>query len=109
MRLIDADELKKQIVGMTIVNNYPTNKANALCDLIDAQPTAYDADKVVEKLEEEREISYADFDRYVKDYGLWLDAEYDDFFHKGLERAARIVKRGGADESERVFETGGVS
>ena len=98
MRLIDADELKKQIVGMTIVNNYPTNKANALCDLIDAQPTAYDADKVVEKLEEEREISYADFDRYVKDYGLWLDAEYDDFFHKGLERAARIVKRGGADE-----------
>lgn len=30
-------------------------------------------------------------------YGLWLDAEYDDFFHKGLERAARIVKRGGVD------------
>lgn len=55
-------------------------------------------DKVVEKLEEEREMSYADFDRYVKNYGLWLDAEYDDFFHKGLERAARIVKRGGADE-----------
>ena len=47
MRLIDADEFKKQIVGMTIVNNYPTNKANALCDLIDAQPTAYDIDKVI--------------------------------------------------------------
>jgi hypothetical protein len=42
-------------------------------------------------------MSYADFDRYVKNYGLWLDAEYDDFFHKGLERAARIVKRGGVD------------
>lgn len=66
--------------------------------LIKEQPTAYDVDKVVEKLEEEREMSYADFDRYVKNYGLWLDAEYDDFFHKGLERAARIVKRGGADE-----------
>ena len=46
---------------------------------------------------QEREMSYADFDRYVKNYGLWLDAEYDDFFHKGLERAARIVKRGGVD------------
>lgn len=55
-------------------------------------------DKVVEKLEEEREMSYADFDRYVKNYGLWLDEEYDDFFHKGLERAARIVKRGGVDD-----------
>lgn len=52
MRLIDADEFKKQIVGMTIVNNYPINKANALCDLIDAQPTAYDIDKVIKQLEE---------------------------------------------------------
>lgn len=52
MRLIDADELKKQIVGMTIINNYSSNKTNALCDLIDAQPTAYDVDKIVERLEE---------------------------------------------------------
>lgn len=52
MRLIDADEFKKQIVGMTIINNYSSNKTNALCDLIDAQPTTYDVDKVVEQLEE---------------------------------------------------------
>ena len=44
MRLIDADTFKKQIAGMTIANNYPVNKASALCDLIDAQPTAYDLD-----------------------------------------------------------------
>ena len=103
MRLIDADLLLSQIG-----NRYdekkdivPDNLAEGFVQmekLIKEQPTAYDVDKVVEKLEEEREISYADFDRYVKDYGLWLDAEYDDFFHKGLERAARIVKRGGADE-----------
>lgn len=100
MRLIDADLLLSQIG-----NRYdekkdivPDNLAEGFVQmekLIKEQPTAYDVDKVVEKLEEEREISYADFDRYVKDYGLWLDAEYDDFFHKGLERAARIVKRGG--------------
>lgn len=51
MRLIDADELKKQIAGMAIINNYPQDKANALCELIDLHPTEYDIDKVVEKLE----------------------------------------------------------
>lgn len=52
MRLIDADEFKKQIAGTTIVNNYPPDKANKLCELIDAQPTAYDVDKVVEQIKE---------------------------------------------------------
>lgn len=51
MRLIDADQFKKQIAGMAIINNYPVDKANKICELIDAQPTAYDVDKVVEKLE----------------------------------------------------------
>lgn len=40
MRLIDADEFQKQIAGMAIPNNYPPNKANALCELVDNQPTA---------------------------------------------------------------------
>lgn len=52
MRLIDADVFKSQIAGMAISNNYPANKANALCELIDAQPTAYDVDAVVKQLEE---------------------------------------------------------
>ena len=51
MRLIDADASKKQIAGTAIANNYPANKASALCDLMDAQPTAYDVDKVVEQLD----------------------------------------------------------
>ena len=51
MRLIDADEFKKQIVGMAIINNYKPDKANTLCELIDAQPTAYDIDKVVKEIE----------------------------------------------------------
>ena len=49
MRLIDADAFKRQVAGMAISNNYPANKANALCELIDAQPTAYDPDKVMEQ------------------------------------------------------------
>lgn len=52
MRLIDADAFKKQIAGMTISNNYPVKKASALCDLIDAQPTAYDTDNVLEQMED---------------------------------------------------------
>ena len=52
MRLIDADEFKRQIAGMAIVNGYSPQKANALCELIDNQPTAYDLDDVVKQLED---------------------------------------------------------
>ncbi len=56
-----------------------------------------DADKLIarfKQLEEERELSYADFNRYVDEVSPCLDAEYDDFFHRGLERAIKIVKGG---------------
>ena len=49
-------------------------------------------DKILERLQEERELSYADFSRYVEEVSPCLDAEYDDFFHRGLERASRLVK-----------------
>lgn len=62
MRLIDVDAFKRQIAGMTIANSYSVNKANALCELIDAQPIAFDLDKVVEQLKDEQELSYADFE-----------------------------------------------
>ena len=81
MRLIDADAFKSQIAGMVISNNYPANKANAWCELIDAQATAYDPDKVVDQLEKE-------FKRY---YGEnWNKAPY-------LVKAIEIVKGGGVD------------
>lgn len=50
MRLIDADEFKKQIAGMAIANNYPADKANKICELIDSQTTAFNLDKAVEWL-----------------------------------------------------------
>lgn len=49
-------------------------------------------EKILDRLEEERELSYADFSRYVDEVSPCLDAEYDDFFHRGLERASRLVK-----------------
>lgn len=52
MRLINADEFKKQIAGMAIICNYPVDKANKMCELIDSQKTAHDVDKVVESIEE---------------------------------------------------------
>ena len=49
-------------------------------------------EKILESLEEEMELSYADFSRYVEEVSPCLDAEYDDFFHRGLERASRLVE-----------------
>ena len=49
-------------------------------------------EKILDRMQEERELSYADFSRYVDEVSPCLDAEYDDFFHRGLERASRLVK-----------------
>lgn len=60
-------------------------------------------ENILDRLDEEREISYADFDLYVNEYSPCLDSEYDDLFHRGLERAVRIIKdeitnQGGVDD-----------
>ena len=54
-------------------------------------------EKILERLEKERELSYADFTRYVDEVSPCLDAEYDDFFHRGLERASRLIKEVAAE------------
>lgn len=48
--------------------------------------------KIIKRLEEEREYSYADFEKYVQECSPCLDAEYDDYFHRGLERAIKIIQ-----------------
>lgn len=55
MRLIDADAFKKQVVAMTIKENYSVGKANAMMKLIDMQPTAFDKEKVIEQIKNERD------------------------------------------------------
>ena len=86
MRLIDADAFERQIAGMTIAKSYSVNKANALCELIDAQPTAYDVDAVVKQLEavdNQIEIQY--------------ENNYEKGLSDGIEKAVEIVKGGGVD------------
>lgn len=45
MRLIDADEFKVQIAGMTVLGDYPPSMVNAVHELIDRQPTVRDTEK----------------------------------------------------------------
>ena len=51
MRLIDADDFNKQVAAMTIKENYPVEKANAMMNLIDMQPTALDVADILAQLE----------------------------------------------------------
>lgn len=96
MRLIDADELVKSLKGCTMSNGTLIN-TNTMLSVIDKMPTAYDVEKIVAELEEEKEISCADFTKYVNEYNPCLDDEYDDFFHKGLERTIEVIRKGGAE------------
>lgn len=91
MRLIDADTFKKQIAGMTIANNYPVNKASALCDLIDAQPTAYNLDNVIAQLKEQADKAN---DKILEASCLQL---YYDGYEDAMRTAVEIVKGGGVD------------
>lgn len=93
MRLIDADVFKSQIAGMAISNNYPANKANAWCELIDAQPTAYDPDKVVEQLEKLK--SLVPVNRVLDDIVNHKRKELGMLI--AYEKAIEIVKAGEAD------------
>ena len=99
-RLIDAEEFKnhiKEVIKKQNGKNIDLVPVGELLVFIDREPTAYDLDKVVKRLKEEKEFSYADFDEYVNEVCPCLDAEYDDLFHRGLERAIDIVKAGGVD------------
>lgn len=96
MRLIDADAFESQIAGMAISNNYPANKANALCELIDAQPTAYDPDKVVEQLEKKIQ-THKRVIEYEKKNGTITEEFQQRKAVEVLEGAIEIVKAGGVD------------
>ena len=84
MRLIDADELKKELYQQWFMDILLRQRNSedifyALAQKIDEQPTAYDVDKVVKQMEE-------------------LEGRYNsvDFGIKGIIcKAIEIVKSGG--------------
>lgn len=78
MRLIDADNL--QFNG----RNYNKSQMNAILDFVDAQPTAYGPDKVVEQLEDRSTLSRPV--GWTKSYEIIT-----------LKDAVEIVKGGGVD------------
>ena len=111
MRLIDADVLIKRfdeiaegkierIVGVNcesltdkmsqIVRIARENgEKQTFKNFIDEQPVAYDIDKVMEQLEEERITA-------VDAANIFCKPEYDAFVY-GMEKAIEIVKSGGAE------------
>ena len=55
-------------------------------------------DTIADHLEEDRELAYADFDRYVEEVDPCFDSECDDFFYTGLGRAIKVLKEGGKND-----------
>lgn len=92
--MMNSYKAELQARGLAIMEDHNVKYVNALCELIDAQPIAFDLDKVVEQLKDEQELSYADFEIYAEEHGL---SEDDDWHYRGLGRAVEIVKRGGVD------------
>ena len=97
MRLIDADELKKELYQQWFMDILLRQRNSedifyALAQKIDEQPTAYNVDKVVEKLEElnKYNLNLADMMLDIQSNGL-------DRHFICLEDAIEIVKAGGTD------------
>lgn len=105
MRLIDADEVILHLNDFMLqqspidVQDIESIKVSAVIQdcikAIENQQTAYDVDKVVEELENEREYAHADFEQYAELHGI--DTE-DDWFYAGMRRAIEIVKAGGTND-----------
>ena len=90
MRLIDADELTEHIKILGIIsedkNVFTDDIRNAILRRIDAMPTAYDPERVVEQLKNEQKFWEHAYDR---DIGKEKVRSY--------AHAIEIVKGGGVD------------
>ena len=86
MRLIDADALLKHFETIQEQENAIGLDFVAITDEIKEQPTAYDPDKVVEQLENERKF-------WENAYNRNLGKEKA----RSYEHAIEIVKGGGVD------------
>ena len=84
MRLIDADNL--------VFNGrqYNSSQMKAILDFVDAQPTAYDPDKVVEQLEDRKSLMLETF--------KISESEIDRGRIYGMDKAIEIVKAGETNE-----------
>lgn len=58
MRLIDTDKLKKDILLQNILGEPIQKIIDRYIHIVDEQPTAFDLDKVMEQLEEEKKRAF---------------------------------------------------
>ena len=96
MGLIDADALKEYCMNASKSDDdFRRVSLATLASVIDAQPTAYDVDKVVEQLEElnKYNLNLADCMLDIQSHGL-------NRHFICLEDAIEIVKGGGVNEME---------
>lgn len=101
MRLIDADELKKELYQQWFMDILLTQRNSedmfyALAQKIDAQPTAYDPDKVVEQLEKKIQ-THARCIEYENKNGTITEEFQQRKAVEVLKEEIEIVKGGGAD------------
>lgn len=85
MRLIDADKLKACIIATC--DGQILKRAEFLWDVINKIPTAYDANKIINELEQDK---FCDCETILSDTHQGYNA--------GLCRAIEIVKGGGVNE-----------
>ena len=95
MRMIDAHELKTQLYDSITVNeDMDCLDFLRVESLIDAQPTAYDVDKVVQQLREQQEKLETDI--FARESDNWY-GQYCNGIHEGIDKAIEIVKAGGVE------------
>lgn len=94
MRLIDANALKEYCMRASKSDDdFRRVSLATLASVIDAQPTAYDVDKVVEKLEKRRMEALRHLrENKGAEFGYASECVYN-----ALNEAVEIVKGGGVD------------
>lgn len=92
MRLIDADKMKIGISEKTRTNN----EASRFIDIIDNQSTAYNLDKVIEKLRTELTLANEEKKRSIKENSLQFDIAKG--YAQGIAVAIEIVKYEAGEE-----------
>lgn len=97
-RLIDEDELKKDILSQSILGEPIGKVIDRYIHVVDSQPTAYDPDKVVEQLEEIKTGANTNCRRDCSNYD-WSTGSCQGLCEKYLKkRAIEIVEAGGVDD-----------
>lgn len=94
MRLIDAEALKEYCMHASKSDDdFRRVSLATLASVIDAQPTAYDVDKVVEKLEKRRMEALRHLrENKGAEFGYASECVYN-----ALNEAVEIVEGGGVD------------